>query len=518
LEIALKHAALLATMIALLVMPSHTSAAMAAPAQSASPAAEHAAEPAPSAGDAVTHWTDTVDGRVIPYTATAGTIALKDDKGDVTANMFYVAYTEDGVADLSHRPITFLYNGGPGSSTVWLRMGSFGPKRVVVNDAQPMPGAPYHLVDNEYSLIDKSDLVFIDAVGTGFSRIVKGDPKDFYGVDPDIRAFGQFVERYITQNGRWNSPKFLFGESYGTPRSCGLVNYLQNQSVQISGVVLLSSVINFDEFAGGDGNDMQFIGYLPTEAAIAWYHHKAQDGNADLATAVSRAKQFAMGEYADALLKGAWLSSTERDEVVRTMHQMLGVSEQFIRDSDLRIQPGDFEKQLLHDQTRITGRLDARFVGIDTSPTGENPDYDPASEYIQGAYVATFNDYVRNDLKYHTDLDYYPTNYGVVGRAWQFDHTVDGNQFPIADMMPDLRDAMSHNPRLKIFSANGYFDMATPFFATDYLLAHLGIDPSLRKNISYGYYESGHMVYVHVPALAQFKADLARFYDEATQQ
>jgi carboxypeptidase C (cathepsin A) len=475
-----------------------------------------AASPSPSSSaDSTTHHSLQIDGRSIAYSATAGTITLKNSKGESTASMFYVAYTEDGVSDLNRRPVTFLYNGGPGSSTVWLRMGSFGPKRVVVGDAQATSGAPFELVDNQYSLLDKSDLVFVDAVGTGFSRIIKGEPKDFYGVDPDIRAFGQFVQTYITKNGRWNSPKFLFGESYGTPRSCGLAYDLQNNGIQVNGVILLSSVINFAEFYGGDGTDMTFIGYLPTEAAIAWYHHRVPNRPNDLATFLAPVKQFAMGEYADALLKGSWLSSTERADVVHKLHQYTGISEQFIRDDDLRVGPGEFEKQLLHNETKITGRLDARFVGVDTSPTGQTPDYDPASTYITGAYTGAFNDYVRNELNYHTDLDYKPTNYGEVGNNWEFKHTVDGNLYPVPDLMPDLRDAMSQNPHLKVFSASGYYDMATPFFATDYLLAHLAIDASLQKNISYGYYESGHMVYLHLPALAQFKQDLSRFYDSA---
>ena len=430
--------------------------------------------------------------------------------------MFYVGYTQDGVADMSRRPVTFFYNGGPGSSSMWLRMGSFGPKRIEVGDAEPTAGPPFSLVDNPQSLIDRTDLVFVDAVGTGFSRIVKGDPKDFYGVDPDIQAFGRFVEGYITENDRWNSPKFLFGESYGTPRTCGLVNFLQNDGVQMNGIVLLSSVINFEEFVGADGNDEQYIAYLPTEAAIAWYHHKVANRPADIRTFLDPVKQFAVGEYGDALMRGAWLSAKERDDVVRKLHDYTGLSEQFIRDANLRVQPGEFEKQLLHSQTRIAGRLDGRFVGIDTSPTGEFPDYDP-TYYISGAYVAAFNSYVRDELKYKTDLSYYPTNYPEVASDWDLEHQVDGNDYKVADLMPDLRDAMSQNPRLKVFSGNGYYDMATPFFGTDYLLAHLGIDPSVRKNITYGYYESGHMVYVDPTALGQFKNDLARWYDDATR-
>lgn len=471
--------------------------------------------PPPASSDAVTHHTVVIDGRTYPYSATAGTITLKDSKGDPTARMFYVGYTLDGVTDKATRPVTFLYNGGPGSSTIWLRMGSFGPKRVVVGDGQPTSGPPFQLVDNQYSLLDKTDLVFVDAVGTGFSRIIKADPKDFYGVDPDIRAFGQFVRSYITQNDRWNSPKFLFGESYGTPRTCGLVDLLWNDGVQVNGIILLSSVINFEEFVGGDGNDEQFVEYLPTEAAIAWYHHKVPNRPNDIATFLGPVKQFAMGEYKDVLYEGAWASSAAREDVVRKLHAYTGLSEQFIRDANLRVQPGEFEKQLLHTSGKITGRLDGRFLGYDETPTGEFPDYDPANSSFAGAYVAAFNEYVRDDLDYHTDLDYLPTNYPVVGNAWDLDHKFNGNDFPIADLMPDLADAMSQNPDLKVFSANGYYDMATPFFGTDYLLAHLPINPSLQKNIRYGYYESGHMVYLHVPALALFKNDLASFYDWA---
>jgi carboxypeptidase C (cathepsin A) len=480
----------------------------AADAKSASPT------PAP---DSTTHHSIVLGGRTIPYSATAGTIALKDEKGDTTATMFYVGYTEDGVTDKTRRPVTFLYNGGPGSSTIWLRMASVGPKRVVLGDAVPTGGPPFQLVDNQYSLLDKSDLVFVDAVGTGYSRIAKGDPKDFYGVDPDIRAFGQFVQRYISQNDRWNSPKFLFGESYGTPRSCGLVYYLQNNGIQVNGVVLLSSVINFQElFIAGDGNDEQFIDYLPTEAAIAWYHHRVSNRPNDLATFLGPVKSFAMGEYADVLHEGAWASSAQVDDVVNKLHGYMGISEQYIRDADLRIRPGEFEKQLLHDQSQITGRYDARFTGVDMSPTGQFPDFDPSSNYITGPIVSAFNAYVRDDLKYRTDLQYKPTAYAEI-RNWDFDHKVAGNDFPIADMMPDLKAAMSEDPRLKVFSAEGYYDMATPFFGTEYLLAHLGIDPSLEKNISYGHYGSGHMVYLHPAALAQFKADLANFYDSATR-
>ncbi len=483
------------------------------PARAAGPAVP----PLPADRDSTTHHTIVLGGRSIPYSATAGTITLKDEKNVSTARMFYVAYTEDGVSDKTHRPVTFFYNGGPGSSTIWLRMGSFGPKRVVVGDATPTGNPPYRLVDNQYSLLDKSDLVFVDAVGTGFSRILEGKPKDFYGVDPDIRAFGQFVERYASQNGRWNSPKFLFGESYGTPRSCGLVYYLLRAGVSVNGVVLLSSVINFEElFVRGDGDDQGYIDWLPTEAAIAWYHHKLPGPRRDLRTVVSQAKSFALGEYADVLRHGAWASSAQYDDALNKLHGFTGLSTQFLRDADLRVQPGEFRKQLLHGQNEVTGRYDARFTGLDDSPTAQFPDWDPSDSYISGAFVAAFNAYVRDDLRYHTDLQYKPTAYGDITN-WDFDHKLDGNDYPLADMMPDLAGAMTQNPSLKIFSANGYYDTATPFFGTDYLLAHLPMDPSLQKNIRYGYYESGHMVYLHQPALAAFKNDLSSFYDWATK-
>ena len=485
--------------------------AFASPAWAAAPAA-----PAlPADRDSTTHHSIVLGGRTIRYAATAGTITLKDEKNVSTARMFYVAYTEDGVTDESRRPVTFFYNGGPGSSTIWLRMGSFGPKRVVVGDAKPSGNPPYRLVDNRYSLLDKSDLVFVDAVGTGFSRILAGEPKDFYGVDPDIRAFGQFVERYASQNGRWNSPKFLFGESYGTPRSCGLAYYLLKGGVSVNGVILLSSVINFEELAvAGDGNDNAYVYYLPTEAAIAWYHHKLPGPQRDLRTVVDQAKTFALGEYADVLRRGAWASTTEYDDALNKLHGFTGLSTQFLRDDDLRVAPGEFRKQLLHGENEVTGRYDARFTGLDDSPTAQFPDYDPSDAYVSGAFVAAFNAYVRDDLKYHTDLQYKPTAYGEITN-WNFDHKVDGGDYPMADMMPDLAGAMTRNPSLKIFSANGYYDTATPFFGTDYLLAHLPTSPALLKNIRYGYYESGHMVYLHEPALAQFKADLSSFYDWA---
>ena len=466
--------------------------------------------------DSSTHDSLTIGGRAIPYTATAGTITLKDASGAPACSMFYVAYTADGVVNPAGRPVTFFYNGGPGSSTVWLRMASFGPKRVEIANGAATAPAPYTLVDNEYSLLDKTDMVFVDAPGTGFSRLIGGaKPEQFYGVDQDGRAFKQFVERYITQNSRWNSPKFLFGESYGTTRSAVLVNMLQQDGMDFNGVVLLSSAMNFGtEFIDGDGLDAAYIGYLPTEAAVAWYHNKLPHRPANLAAFMQRVEDFALGEYADALLKGARLGNSERDDVVRKLHEYTGISETFYRHADLRVEAGEFEKELLRDQYRTTGRLDARYVGIDGKAIGDFPDYDPASTGSASAEVSAFNDYVRTSLKYQTDLIYDPLDIGV-NQKWDLTHNIDGNQLPLPDVLQDLHDAMTQNPHLLVFSANGYYDMATPFFATVYSLNHMALDPSLRGHITYGFYESGHMVYLNTTALSQFRSDLSRWYDSA---
>ncbi len=484
------------------------------PAAQAPPAAPAAAAPAPAmGGDSSVQQSITLDGRVIAYTATAGTITLKDDQGDPTCSMFYVAYTEDGISDLTHRPVTFFYNGGPGSASVFLRMASFGPKRVLMSDAAHTPPAPYELVDNQYSLLDKSDLVFIDAPGTGFSRLAPtSKPEDFYGVDQDARAFKQFIEHYLSQNGRWNSPKFLFGESYGTTRSAVVANLLQQDGTDLNGVVLLSSALNFGTgFIDGDGLDNLYIGYLPTEAAIAWYHDKVPNRPAQLAPFVQSVREFAIGEYADALLKGSTLGSAERNDVIHKLHAYTGISEQYYRNADLRVEPGEFEKELLRTDYRTVGRLDGRFAGIDNKAIGDQPDYDATST---NAEVTAFNDYVRTVLHFQTDLSYNTLDFNI-NQSWDLTHTVDGNKELLPDVLPDLHDAMTQNPQLRLFSANGYYDMATPFFGTQYSLNHMNLDPSLRSNITYGFYESGHMVYLHEPALAQFRADLERWYDTA---
>lgn len=486
----------------------------AAPAPSAAPTAP----PAGSAPDAVTKHTITLGGKIYPYTAHAGTIALQDDKGEVGCRMFYTAFTADGL-DPRTRPVTFLYNGGPGSSTIWLRMGSFGPMRVQVGDAASTPNAPFNLVENQYSLLDRTDLVFVDAPETGFSRIVPpGKPSEYLGVDPDVRAFAQFVSRYLTTFNRWNSPKFLFGESYGTPRSAMLVNTLQQQGIGINGVVLLSSVldfsldwdVNFTPIAIG-GGDWAFPLYLPTEAAAAWYHHALPGQQTTLQALLPQVEAFAMGEYLNALAQGAKLSPGTYNDVVAKLHDYTGLSERYIRDSNLRIPYWRFTTELFRNSGMMTGRYDARYTSYMLDRLQERPDFDATDSAIDSAFVASGNYFLRDILGYHTDLIYRPTT--NVFRQWEWKH----NGALPTNTAQDLAAAMAYNPNLRVFSANGYYDFATPFWATVYTLNHLTLPSQLQSNISYGFYESGHMVYLHAAALAQFHDDLERWYAQTLQ-
>ena len=479
------------------------------------PAAQ--ALPIPKETSSVTQHSVTIDGQTIKYTATAGTLLVDNDKGKPIGSFFYVAYTKNGT-DFSRRPLTFLFNGGPGSSSIWLHMGSFGPVRVVTSDAKPTPPPPYDLAQNQYSLLDKSDLVFIDAIGTGFSRIVgTGTPKDFYGTDPDIASFGKFIRRYVTVNNRWNSPKFLLGESYGTTRAAGLADWLQQQGIALNGVVLQSSWLNgFVDFPGPPfALDLPYELYLPTMAATAWYHDKLPNKPADLAAFLQQVRDFALGDYAHALAQGVKLSAADTQAIAQKLHDYTGLPVEYILNAKLRITPDRFEKELLRGEDRTTGRLDARFLGIDADAAGETPSHDPSSSAIGPAYTAAFHWYLENDLKYKTELKYKVENYSEVGKDWDNGQHIDGQEYPLMDVEENLRAAMTENPHLKVFSANGYFDFATPFFETEYDLDHMGLDPSLQNNISYGYYQSGHMIYLHVPALAKYKTDVAHFYDIA---
>jgi carboxypeptidase C (cathepsin A) len=482
-------------------------------------AAAPAADDKPKEDSAVTQHSVSVGGQTIKYTATAGTLLIRDDKDEPTASVFYVAYTQDG-ADGRHRPVTFLYNGGPGSASIWLHMGSVGPKRVVTADAQPGADAPYQLVDNDYSLLDKTDLVFIDAIGTGYSHAVgKSEDKQFWGVDQDGHAFTKFIERYLSKNGRWNSPKYLMGESYGTTRSALLSNMLTRDGVALNGVILVSSILDFGTESFNVGNDLPFITNLPSYAAVAYYHGKLNPKPADFKAFIQQVRDFANGEYADALMKGDKLDDATRADVLKKLVQYSGLSATYLTETRLRINPFRFMKELTRDEGHNVGRLDARFTGIDYDNAGEGPDFDPADAYISGPYSAAFHSYMQDQLQYTPDRTYKLGADGA-GRDWDWKHRNGFNPWwpGSLDVAEDLRQAMSQNPHLKVFVANGWYDLATPFGASEYTFDHLGLDPALRGNVQFGYYESGHMIYLHVPALKALKGDLAKFYDATNTQ
>lgn len=469
--------------------------------------------PPPAAADAVTHHSIVLGGRSYRYTARAGTITLTDVDNNPTARVFYVAYTLDG-ANLSRRPVTFLYNGGPGSSTIWLRMGSFGPMRVQTADGTVTGPPPYRLISNRYSLLDATDLVFIDMPGSGYGRFVgKGKPKDFWGVDEDANAFAQFVRRYITNFNRWNSPRFLFGESYGTTRSCVLANILENQGIGLNGVVLLSSFLNtsIDYSTGAPigGGDWAYLLYLPTETAAAWYHHAI---GGSLSSDLAQAERFALGDYLDALAQGSNISPYRFNEIAERLHELTGLSRQYVVNSNLRVPYDRFENEIQRERGITIGRLDARFQTYVLDRPEVSPDWDATDAAIDSAFVSAGNYYLRQVLGYKTSLVYRSEIYDLIyadGNSWDFTH---GNDPQTMNVAPDLAQAMTYNPSLRVFSANGYFDFATPFFATEYVLHHLYLAPELRSHITFGFYQSGHMVYLHPPALAQFHDDLERWY------
>ncbi|MGH7024463.1 MAG: S10 family peptidase [Caulobacteraceae bacterium] len=473
------------------------------------------------AGTLVVHpkgWDDAVAKAVAAETTDKGKAAVAGDNPTAEASMFYVAYFKNG-APSADRPITFFYNGGPGSSTVWLHMGAFGPRRVVTADNAHTPPAPYSLVDNAYSLLDATDMVFIDAPGTGFSRIAgKDKDKDFWGVDPDAHAFAQFILEFLSKYGRWNSPKYLFGESYGTPRSAVLINQLEtDDDVDFNGVILLSQILNFDLSADGPefnpGTDEAYIAALPTYAATAWYHNLIPGGRpAELEPFLKEVEAFATGDYTEALAAGAELDPARKQAIAEQMAKYTGLPVAYILKADLRVNGGMFEHRLEYPDDLTTGRLDTRFSGPSMDPLSKEAEYDPQSAAISSAYVSAFNNYVRKDLGYGVGKIYKPEI--EVGAHWKFEHQPPGVPFPIPgalNVMPDLASAMKYDPQLKIMVNGGYFDLATPFYEGWYEDHHLQIPPNLQNNIEYHYYQSGHMVYAHEASLKQMHDNVASF-------
>jgi len=463
---------------------------------------------APEDKSVLTKHSVKIGGQEVKYTATAGTMVLKLEDGTAKASVFYVAYTKDDVTDASKRPITFAFNGGPGAGSLWLHVGALGPRRVEMGDVGNLLRPPYKFVDNEASILDVTDIVFIDPVTTGYSRPVPGEAdKQFHGVQEDVQSVGDFIRLWATRNRRWGSPKFLAGESYGTTRAAGLSGYLQQRyGMYLNGIILISSILNFQTAEFDTGNDLPYILYLPTYTAIAWYHKKLpSDLQGDLQKAIAESKAFATGSYADALMAGDALPAAKRTEIAQKLSRLTGISADYVDRADLRIEIQRFDKELMKTERRTVGRLDGRFTGIDADAAGEQPDYDPSLAAIVGPYTATLNEYVRGELKFESDLPYE----FLTGRVRPWNYAPYENRY--VNVAETLRRAMTQNQFLHVFVGKGYYDLATPFFAADYTFDHLGLDPTLRSHISGGYYEAGHMMYVHHDSLMKLKLDLAQF-------
>ena len=469
-------------------------------------------KPAPEDKTVQTKHSLRIGGQEVKYTATAGTIVLKLEDGTPKASVFFVAYTKDDVADAAKRPVTFAFNGGPGAGSLWLHVGALGPRRVEMGDVGHLLPPPYKLVDNEASILDVTDIVFIDPVTTGYSRPVPGEAdKQFHGVEEDVQSVGDFIRLWTTRNRRWGSPKFLAGESYGTTRAAGLSGYLQQRyGMYLNGIILISAILNFETAAFDTGNDLPYILYLPTYTAIAWYHKKLpNDLEGDFEKAINESKAFAVGAYADALMAGDALPAAKRTEIAQKLSRLTGLSSEYIDRADLRIEIFRFDKELMKSERRTVGRLDGRFTGIDADAAGAQPDYDPSLAAIVGPYTATLNEYVRGELKFESDLPYE----FLTGRVRPWNYAPYENRY--VNVAETLRRAMTQNPFLRVFVAKGYYDLATPFFAADYTFDHLGLDPSLRSHLSGAYYEAGHMMYAHTPSRVKLKADMAQFLKES---
>jgi carboxypeptidase C (cathepsin A) len=463
----------------------------------------------PAPARSVTRHSGSFGTTKISYTATTGETYLKDKDGKPTAAIFSTAYVKDG-AD-PKRPVTFLYNGGPGSGSVWLHMGAFGPKRVHIPDARDDGAPPYPITDNIDSLLDVTDLVFIDPVGTGFSHALgKTDPKTFWGVTADAKSISQFIRLWLNDNNRWNAPKFIGGESYGTTRSAALINELEGQynDVAVNGVILISTILDFGAEAETEGNEMQYVVTLPSMAAVAFYHKHLPAQPAALEPFLDQARAFARGPYITALLKGTQLGDAERAEVRKQLAGFTGLSEAFLDRANLRVSPDRFYKELLRDRGTTVGRLDARYLGLDYDNAGEGPDNDPSFYGIDGAYTAAINSYVRQDLGLKMDREY--VTIGPVGPwDWKLGGGRDGTTY--VNVAPYLSRALRENSGLKIFVGQGYYDFATPFFGAEQSLTRPGF-PAGR--VEFHYYQAGHMMYVHDADLAKLSADIRAFIDK----
>ncbi len=464
--------------------------------------------PAPKEDSSLTDHTVRIGGALVPYRARAATMLLTDDKDEPIGSLYYTAYTRSDVKDVSRRPIAFVYNGGPGSASAWLHMGAFGPRRVVTTDAAPTPPPPYQVVDNANSLLDVTDLVFIDPIGTGFSKPVgKGTGKDFWGVDEDARSLEQFITKYVNRYGRWNSPKYLLGESYGTTRSAVLVNRLQQrEGMDFNGVVLISSVLDFETLTFSAGHDISYVVYLPSYAATAVYQ-QAIPKPADLKAFLEEVRRYAAGPYAAALAKGNALTADERTAVAKQLAAYTGLSQDYLLKANLRVTLGQFRAELQRAQGKSTGRLDARFSGPMIDLLAENAPGDPQSAAVTGAFTAAINSYLRDELKYGGDR-----RYAVSGNVeWKWERENQRGWAQATYVGSDLAQALTNNVNLHVEIENGLYDLATPFMATEYTVSHLDVPPAVKDHVTLKYYEAGHMMYLLEPALTQLKGNIAGF-------
>ena len=461
----------------------------------------------------VTHHTSRAGGKTLTYTTTAGFMPIKNPQtGETEAHIFYMAYTLDNPP--ANRPLMFSFNGGPGSASVWLHLGALGPRRVKMLDNGMMPPSPYEMEDNAGTWLADTDLVFIDPVGTGYSRPTKAEfGQKFFGLRGDIASVGEFIRLYLGQNERWMSPLFLVGESYGTTRASGLSNWLFDHGVALNGIVLISTVMNFQTLNFASNNDLPLVLILPSYATTAWYHKRLSPAlQAKPVSEIAEiARKFAANEYMPAMMRIDSLTAAERDALADKFASLTGLSRDFVERNNFRVELGEFNKELLRDQRRSTGRLDSRFPGIDSDAAGDGPDRDPSMSAIRPPYTAAFNSYVRGDLGFKSDMEYYILG-GGVGR-WDF-----SSDNSYADTSSALRAAMAKNPYMKIMIAAAYYDMATPFYAAEYTVSAMNLDPSLRKNISFDYYESGHMMYIDVPSLMKLHKDASAFISGALKK